>query len=1240
MADIPDESPPKTLSQRASGIFTRAFRMNWSSKYKDRVPEDAEAVQADDEGYDEPSGSGVNSSGSSLQVPVAAGGPIKKNASEGSIFSQASDWGDADLTAIMAAIPDEILSGETEVYKADSCYSDSDMDEAIRCAPISFPEETADAGPVLSGPSNISLSSSDPSNVASASSSQSNKSKGKGKAETYVPAIVTRSPTKSPRTPKAAAQAAPAPETHSALGKRKASDRPDTPGPSRPSKIAKPNSRPLMNLSDPEEPFIVAYDPKIQRCMDARGLEVGVQWEIARLVASGRLHYDNITIADLDRLKGPNAKAAPQVLEILLNVLRDADAKEAKANAFAREEAARSPWDALDQELAARRLDPCGALGFNPDTPPQYYGGNIRFGGALVERSNNQYEITLDPLTKGSSCRFLRRFGSDRIMVVKIPKKILNKPRNDLEKLFIGRALIVGGRVFRALYAKDTNVFFVEVDETIVYNPATNNIRVSPSTRPPNPAGPLSFFGYIDWFNPLGVNSKQSLFGTTLTILFSKWSTRFALAFSNSVPGIELDPSDILPEPDIVSSDSDMTDGCGYANKALLLKLRDSLELDKAPTAVQVRVKGAKGLLLLHPTDDSPTPRVWIRPSQNKINYPPEKPLDRAMCIVDVLRTSHLRSPARLSAETLVNFAENGVPHSVFVQLFQDSLKEIVDSLLTWEGPFAMEDLWATVARIGGVMMERRARENVGEARAKGYGGDKDRDDNVLDDDDEIDNAADARSTAWWDDPISGCPSGLEETVMCLLESGFTPQNCPVLREKLIKVIEKVIKRYVLNYRIDVPMSCTAFIVPDPYGVLGPDEIYVRSSHSEFNTADGLASDTLVGDVLITRHPCKVPTDTQKVRAVDRPELRMYTDVIVCSVQGYRRFADLLAGGDYDGDKAILTWYPPIVQAFRNADLKYSFEPPEVAAAFSCDPEKVADLLQKIDAEPVQVQIQEVQKYLLGAIQDTSLVGIYSTLHEKTTYQLGYFHAVTIRLAYMFCKVLDRYKSGLILRHQVKLADQAFAFNRRLPWKAESEDNHEGRDQLFLVRELPRFVMDTIRTEAIKEGAAQTARVQAQCAKANGLLDDVLVAPWREAEDIARRMSEAHNDLGERALSAIRSHVERVYEEHGRRVKERAFTSKHIIIRQDILRSLSQEFASKPTVDDLFMGRAQIARYRASYAYLYDFKTSSKGWSRFPWDVAMRDLTAIKADAEGNSKTITERFHARFFLKHSSTRRS
>jgi hypothetical protein len=37
----------------------------------------------------------------------------------------------------------------------------------------------------------------------------------------------------------------------------------------------------------------------------------------------------------------------------------------------------------------------------------------------------------------------------------------------------------------------------------------------------------------------------------------------------------------------------------------------------------------------------------------------------------------------------------------------------------------------------------------------------------------------------------------------------------------------------------------------------------------------------------------------RQVRAVENPELRNHTDmpVIVCSVQGTRRFADLLAGG-------------------------------------------------------------------------------------------------------------------------------------------------------------------------------------------------------------------------------------------------------------------------------------------------------------------------------------------------------
>jgi RNA-dependent RNA polymerase len=49
---------------------------------------------------------------------------------------------------------------------------------------------------------------------------------------------------------------------------------------------------------------------------------------------------------------------------------------------------------------------------------------------------------------------------------------------------------------------------------------------------------------------------------------------------------------------------------------------------------------------------------------------------------------------------------------------------------------------------------------------------------------------------------------------MVLLDSGFTPQNCPVLREKLKMVVETSVKNFMARYRIDVQMSCSAFVVP------------------------------------------------------------------------------------------------------------------------------------------------------------------------------------------------------------------------------------------------------------------------------------------------------------------------------------------------------------------------------------------------------------------------------------------
>lgn len=206
---------------------------------------------------------------------------------------------------------------------------------------------------------------------------------------------------------------------------------------------------------------------------------------------------------------------------------------------------------------------------------------------------------------------------------------------------------------------------------------------------------------------------------------------------------------------------------------------------------------------------------VELTYSQRKIAYPSEGQPDPAHRIIDVLRSSHVRTPCRLSIETIINLSENGVPKTVFLNLLHQGLEELVEPLLQWEGPYAMRNLWCNICRLGGVMSARRAREEPGLARARGYS-ERGSDEDDLDEDDLnfSDTTEEEKSSAWWRDEISGCPSSLEETVMCLIDSGFTPQNCPILRTKLERVIQEHVKHHIESYKINVPMSASAFIVP------------------------------------------------------------------------------------------------------------------------------------------------------------------------------------------------------------------------------------------------------------------------------------------------------------------------------------------------------------------------------------------------------------------------------------------
>ena len=109
-------------------------------------------------------------------------------------------------------------------------------------------------------------------------------------------------------------------------------------------------------------------------------------------------------------------------------------------------------------------------------------------------------------------------------------------------------------------------------------------------------------------------------------------------------------------------------------------------------------------------------------------------------------------------------------------------------------------------------------------------------------------------------------------------------------------------KRDEQRCRILVRKSRLLFGICDPRNKLRNGECALRLTMIE----DGVPK-TIVGtEVLVTRNPCLHPGDLQKFKAVQYEELSHLVDCIVFPTQGQRPSADMMSGGDLDGDKCKL----------------------------------------------------------------------------------------------------------------------------------------------------------------------------------------------------------------------------------------------------------------------------------------------------------------------------------------------
>ncbi|TFY77228.1 hypothetical protein EWM64_g6785 [Hericium alpestre] len=908
---------------------------------------------------------------------------------------------------------------------------------------------------------------------------------------------------------------------------------------------------------------IIAHHKDAQREMDARHIAWGVQYELARGVSCDWWKWEDVTSEKLDQLKGNNASAAPRVMKVMMS-------KDKRDRPDVLEQTPMGDvmalWKEYDREQDAIMDGRGRGLGLTGDWKDAqgWYGGQIQQVVRLT-KDMNKFHLESPEMTRSN--RFARFLGSRRLLELRVGHKL--KYADDTLKTRLAKRFVLCGRVFVPIDSKDGKVYLMETDEDYE--------RCSAPSEGDQQR--MSLQDFIAWHNPLSRNYKQV--GMVLDAPHDK---------SGKVP-----------------AEKTMTDGCGWINASALIRIAQQLGCTSRPTAVQGRIAGAKGVWLLHPHDRVPTdpPRIWIRDSQNKINLPALATLDRAHLIFDLVQQSTLNAPSRLSMQLIVNLSHNGVPDDVFKELLRKGMEEECSALTKWNGPEAMPLLWDAVNKVGRVTGMRVQKLAGGLSRALGLSRRFD-----LQDDDDDDEEEPPDVETGLEQSVStpsgngGPPASACEVSMMMLQAGFKPQSCGFLHEKLRFVVKDALAAYIKKYRIAVPQSAEAFIVPaDPFGVLEEGQIHFQASRELKDPISEMDITRIMGPVLVSRNPARVASDVQKVTAVVHPALFEYIDVIVFSVKGARSLASYLGGGDYDGDVAMITWDQSIVKPFRNH--AFVAEPPEIKDSFESDIKQVTEFA---GLTPSAAQVP-LLKALLAGLGDTK-VGKYSKFNDNVVYALGYNHPKAVRLAYMFTTCLDAKKTGLRLKQDVVRADFK-EYDAPKPDCMKSDDFSENevvdnRVSLRRRRSLPRFVLDSLLATGQE---LQTMHLQkyAELDTWHGRPDPDLLSPIEKALAVPNAMIKEEVKL-------IRKHVEASQQGYGRYwttykpTSKKGKSNRSAALFHDKVRKPYAEGPDVPVVAAL----SNLDELRASDTYKYAMKEKKE---KFAFEVAFKALCTIKARA-------------------------
>ncbi|KAJ5664860.1 uncharacterized protein N7477_007308 [Penicillium maclennaniae] len=500
-----------------------------------------------------------------------------------------------------------------------------------------------------------------------------------------------------------------------------------------------------------------------------------------------------------------------------------------------------------------------------------------------VKNEPGIFKLRLNPLKSERTCRFHRRFGSDRFLTITIPAAA--RPPVHLrfeEQPSVLRQSIAAwltrndhhclGRTWRAFFMEEVKskkkvkaeprfrVEFFAVDGVDFLG------KSLASLAPPNQASekhtPMSLEDLLEWHMPAAANRNQKN---------CKLFQRISLGLSKTWASVVIPCTRVINLPDVRRPHQPvMNDGCALMSRNLARRICEQLKINgDLPSAFQGRIAGAKGLWMV----DGEVPRhgafhkdggdgIWIEISDSQLKIKPhpvnwKDPVDEEKLTFEVVNWSKSLHPVDLNIQLL------GILD------FGGHMKEYI-AKLTHDGVWALYHDFAYVLQTNDAV---HCRSLLQKLRPSGEDG-----------------PHKARRIEQWN-------MNDAEYIIRLSEAGFKPQSFRPLRRRLRRFLEYLLERHVEELHIQVPLSTYAYCIADPYGVLQPDEVHFGLSTNWRDPNNEFLDNMVTGrDVLVGRLPAHVPSDIQRRRAVWKTELRHFKDVIVFPTTGNIPLAHMLSG--------------------------------------------------------------------------------------------------------------------------------------------------------------------------------------------------------------------------------------------------------------------------------------------------------------------------------------------------------